>query len=185
MFNVAVRLPVADGVNVSRIVQEELAAIEPALTHVPPLRAKLVGFVPVMVKKGVAKTSAAVPVFDTVTVKGALVLPWSWFPKAAGLGDRPMTGSVPVPVRASEPFAVPDIFKVPVRLPVPAGVKVRMTVQVPETAIVAPLAQVPPVRAKSVELAPVSVKNGVLSTSEAVPIFDTVMVSGAVVVPCS
>jgi len=75
MFKVAVRAPVAEGVKVRMTVQEALAAIEPPLAHVPPDRAKLVGLVPVMVKNGVARTSVPVPVFETVTVNGELVVP--------------------------------------------------------------------------------------------------------------
>ena len=65
-----------DGVKVNFIVQEELVAIEPPFTHVPPLAfAKLLAFVPVIVKNGVARTCGAVPVFETVTVVDVLVEP--------------------------------------------------------------------------------------------------------------
>jgi len=74
MVRVAVLLPVADGVKVSKIVHDALAAIVPAFVHVPPLRAKFAAFVPVIVKNGVERVSVAVPVFDTVTVKGELVV---------------------------------------------------------------------------------------------------------------
>jgi len=53
ILRVALRAPVADGVNVKRIVQEALAAIVPALAQVPPDRAKSEAFVPVRVKNGV------------------------------------------------------------------------------------------------------------------------------------
>jgi hypothetical protein len=59
------------------MVQEALGAIVPALTQVPPLRAKFEALVPVIVKKGVARVSVPVPEFETVTVKGALVVPCS------------------------------------------------------------------------------------------------------------
>ena len=75
IFRFAERAPAAAGVNVKRIVQEALAAMVPASAHVPPLRAKSAGFVPVMVKNGVERVSAPVPVFETVTVTGALVPP--------------------------------------------------------------------------------------------------------------
>ena len=77
MFNVALRAPVTEGVNVRMIVQDDDAAIEPPFAQVPPDRAKFVGFVPVMVKNGVASTSAALPVFDTVIVNPPLVVPCS------------------------------------------------------------------------------------------------------------
>jgi hypothetical protein len=184
-FNVAVRAPVAEGVKVRMMVQDALAAMEPALTQVPPLRAKFVGLVPVMVKKGVARTSAAVPVLETVIVKGPLVVPCNWLPKAPGDGDRPIIGKVPVPVKASDPLTVPEIFKIPDRLPVAVGVKVKITVHEPLTAIVPPLTHVPPLRAKSPEFVPVSVKNGVARTSDAVPLFETVTVIGALAVFCN
>ena len=75
MDKVAVRAPVAEGVKVRMMVQEPPAAIEPPLAQVPPLRAKFVGLLPVRVKNGVARTSGAVPVLETVIVKGALVVP--------------------------------------------------------------------------------------------------------------
>ena len=74
MFKVAVRAPLADGVKVSRMVQEPDAATVPALAQVPPDRAKSAALVPVMVKNGVERTSDAVPVFDSVTVTGELVV---------------------------------------------------------------------------------------------------------------
>ena len=89
------------------MVQEAEAAILPALVQVPPDRAKSVALAPVMVKKGVESVCVAVPVFETVTVKGELVELTFWFPKAAGEGANPITGSVPVPVRLSEAFTVP------------------------------------------------------------------------------
>jgi hypothetical protein len=182
MFNVALRAPVAEGVKVRMTVQDVDAAIDPALAQVPPVRTKFVGLVPVMVKNGVARTSEAVPVLETVTVKGALVVPCSWFPKAAGDGDRPITGKVPVPLMEAEAFTVPRMFRIPLRLPVAVGLKVSVTVQEPLAAIVPPLTQVPPVLAKSPAFVPVSVKNGVDRTSDALPILDTVTVIGEKVV---
>ncbi len=73
MFSVALRLAVAAGVKVKMIVQEPEAAMLPALAHVPPDRAKSAEFVPVIVKNGVERVSAAVPVFEMVTVSGELV----------------------------------------------------------------------------------------------------------------
>ena len=73
IFRFANRAPMAAGVNVKRIVHEELAAIVPAFVHVPPLRAKSAAFVPVTVKNGVESVSDAVPVFEIVTVRGPLV----------------------------------------------------------------------------------------------------------------
>ena len=73
---VAVLLPIADGVKVKLTVQDALGAIVPELTQVPvPALAKLVEFVPVIVKNGVAKTSEPVPMLVTVMVSGPLVVP--------------------------------------------------------------------------------------------------------------
>jgi len=107
MLSVAVRAPLAAGVKVNKMVHEEEVAIVPALAHVPLERAKSAELVPVMVKNGVESTSEVVPVFETVTVSGELVVLTVWLPKAAGLGARPITGSVPVPVRLSEAVTVP------------------------------------------------------------------------------
>ena len=74
MVSVAVRLPVAEGVNVNKIVHEALAAIVPAFVQVPPLRAKFAALAPVIVKNGVKRVSVAVPVFETVTVRAPLVV---------------------------------------------------------------------------------------------------------------
>jgi len=91
MVKVADRAPVAEGVNVSFTVQEPLTGMVPPLTQVPvPAFAKLVGFVPVMVKYGVAKTCDAVPELETVSVTVALVVPTFWLPNATVLGLKPM-----------------------------------------------------------------------------------------------
>ena len=92
IFNVPARAPVADGVNVRSTVHDELTAIVPPFTHVPPLRAKSAAFVPVMVKKGVESVCVAVPVFETVTVKGELVELTFWFPKGRWRGCQSYYG---------------------------------------------------------------------------------------------
>lgn len=92
---------------------------------------------------------------------------------------------MPVPLKALDAFTVPKTFKVAVLLPVEVGVKVRMIVQEPLTATEPALTHVPPLRAKSPELAPVTVKNGVLSVSVAVPELETVKVIPALVVFCN
>ena len=61
--------------NVRLIVQEEDAAMVPALAQVPvPAFAKSPAFVPVMVKNGVESVCVVVPVLLTVTVRGELVV---------------------------------------------------------------------------------------------------------------
>lgn len=98
-------------------------------------------------------------------------------------GEREARAAIPVPVKESLPFTVPEIFSVPERAPAADGVKVRFTVHVPLTAIVPPFAQVPvPAFAKFAEFVPVKVKYGVERTSDAVPLFVTVIVRGELVV---
>jgi len=104
MLSVPVLLPVPSGVKVRMTVQEPETAIVPPLAHVPPDRAKSVPLAPVIVKKGVERTSAPVPMFETVTVNPALVVFCNWFPKAPGLGEKLSTGTAgttPVPVSAT------------------------------------------------------------------------------------
>ena len=76
IVRLAVRAPVADGVNVKSTVQEELIAMVAPLAHVPvPAFAKLEALAPAIVKYGVAKTCGPEPLFETVTVSGELVVP--------------------------------------------------------------------------------------------------------------
>ena len=93
---VAVRAPPPLGVNVTLIVQ--LAPAARVAPHVVVL-AKLFAFVPVIVIPVMA--IAALPVFDSVTLRAALVTFTSWFPNASDVGDRLATGLVPVPERAT------------------------------------------------------------------------------------
>ena len=80
-------------------------------------------------------------------------------------------------------FTVPLILSIADREPDAPGVNVSIMVQEPLLcAIVPPLAHVPDVRAKSVALVPVIVKNGVLSISSDEPVFVTVTVSPLLVV---
>jgi hypothetical protein len=181
---VAVLEPVADGVKVKRMVQEALAAIVPALAQVPPLRTKFAALVPVMVKNGVESVSVDVPEFETVTVRGELVVLTFWLPKAAGDGARPITGVTPVPVKESVALTVPLIVRTALMAPVVAGVKIRFTVHDPLAAIVPPATHVPvPAFAKAAAFGPVIVKYGVDRVSVAFPVFETVTVKGALEVP--
>ena len=91
---------------------------------------------------------------------------------------------VPLPLNGTVALTVPTMFKLALRPPTALGVKRTMTVQDAPTAMVPPLAQVPVAAfEKSPELVPVIVKYGVESTSEAVPTFETVTVTLALVVP--
>ena len=88
IVRMADRAPGAVGLNVTLTVQEPLTAMVPLLTQVPPpALAKSPAFVPVIVKYGVPSVAEPVPLFVTVTVVTALVVPSIWLPKAIGLGD--------------------------------------------------------------------------------------------------
>ena len=90
----AVRVPVADGVNVTLMVQLAPAAkLDPQVV----VRAKLVLLVPVMVMLEIVRAPA--PVLVKVTVRAALVVFTVWFPKASDVGDKVTPGTAPVPVR--------------------------------------------------------------------------------------
>ena len=94
IVSTAERKPVGEGVNVTFTVQEpETAMVAPATQFPVPVFAKLLASVPVIVKYGVAKTSAAVPVLVTVMVSGALVVPTFWLGKLTGLGLKLKTGA--------------------------------------------------------------------------------------------
>ncbi len=73
-FNVAVRLPVADGAKVTLTVQL-LLGVTVAPEHVSALLAKSPAFVPVMVT--VEMVRLALPLLVSVTVLAALVVPTS------------------------------------------------------------------------------------------------------------
>ena len=128
-------------------------------------------------------TSEDVPVLLMVTVTGELAEPTGWLPKDTGLGEIPMIGETPVPVKESVALTVPLMVRTADMAPVAGGVKVTLTVHDPLAAMLPPLTQVPPpVFEKAEGLAPVIVKYGVDKTSAAVPVFDTVMVVEALVV---
>jgi hypothetical protein len=74
ILSVAVSASSTEGVKTSSTVQEFPAKIEPPFVQVPvPVLEKSAAFIPVMVKYGVFSVSVALPVFETVTVKGGLL----------------------------------------------------------------------------------------------------------------
>ena len=104
--------------------------------------------------------------------------------KATGLGAMAITGAVAVPLSTSEANTVPLMVRFAVRAPVADGVNVKLTVQEELIEIVAPFAQVPvPAFAKLEAFAPAIVKYGVAKTCGPEPLFETVTVSGELVVP--
>src|SRR5207244_2858168 len=75
---------------------------------------------------------AAVPVFVSVTVIGALVVASGWLPKPRLVGANPTPGAVPFPLSVmicGLPPALSVSDSVPVRAPEAVGVKVTLMVQ--------------------------------------------------------
>jgi len=121
----------------------------------------------------------AVPVFDSVTVCAALVVPTVWLAKVSEVGERlaVVVGAAPVPVRPTVcglPEALSVTLELPVRVPDAVGVNVTLMLQFP------PDASEPPqlsVSAKS------PLATMLLMVRVAVPVFDSVTVCAALVVP--
>ena len=96
--SVALRVPVADGVNVSAIVQ-----LAPAPSDAPseqvPARPKSPGFAPPIVRPLIVARPP--PAFESVSVFAALVVPTVWLAKLAVVGESVGDGPVaalPAPV---------------------------------------------------------------------------------------
>jgi hypothetical protein len=94
MVKVAVRLPLAAGVNVTLNVQLLLAATELPQVVVSAKSPTLVPVIamPLMVR-------ATFPLLLSVTDWAALVVAMSWFPKAKLVAEIPAIGPLLVPVR--------------------------------------------------------------------------------------
>src|SRR2546429_179994 len=129
---------------------------------------------------------AAVPVFVSVTVIGALVVASGWLPKPRLVGANPTPGAVPFPLSVmicGLPPALSVSDSVPVRAPEAVGVKVTLMVQLTPAAKAAGLvcqALAPVlVAAKSLEAA------NELIVKAAAPVFISVTVIGALVVASS
>src|SRR5207249_3387623 len=178
--SVPVRAPEAVGVKVTLMVQvpqigraagREGEALAPVLVAAKSLEAA---------NELIVK--AAVPVFVSVTVIGALVVASGWLPKRRLVGANRTPGAVPFPLRENIcglPPASSASDSVPVRAPEAVGVKVTLMVQVPPAAKVAGLvgqALAPVlVAAKSPEAA------NELIVKAAAPVFVSVTVIGALV----
>src|SRR5437868_2837934 len=129
---------------------------------------------------------AAVPVFVSVIVIGALVVASSWLPKSRLMGANPTAGAVPFPIGRAACRVRPSLSatdSVPVRAPEAVGVKVTLIEQLASAAKVAGLvgqAFAPVlVAAKSPE------GGKELMVKAAVPVFVSVIVIGALVVASS
>jgi hypothetical protein len=131
------RVPVAVGVNVTPTAQLALGAsgVETTQGVVAPSTAKS----PLAVK--LVKFRSLVPVFVTVTLWAAPVVPTTWLPKMSVAGERPTAGATPVPERLTTcglPGASSVMLTAPVRVPVVVGVKVTLIVQFAPAAKFAP-----------------------------------------------
>jgi len=181
MLTEAVRLPLADGVNVTLIGQLPSAATE--LPQVL-LSEKSLAFVPVTVMLVMLK--GALPVLLRVTVCAPLVVPTGWLPKPRLVGERLTTGAVaavdvPVPERLTVcglPLALSVMLTEAVRLPLAGGVKVTLIVQWAPAATELPHVLV---SAKFLLLVPMTARLVILKV--ALPVLLRVTVCALLVVP--
>jgi hypothetical protein len=126
--------------------------------------------------------SVAVPLFVSVTVCAALVVPWSWLPKVSDESDTAAfgtNGTVPVPLKAMVcglPDTLSEIVSVPVNAPALEGAKETETVQL------AAAASAPPQLFVWVKDALAAIAEMV---SVPVPLFVNVTVFAVLVVPWS
>ena len=130
----AVFPPLLVGVNVTTIVQFPGAATVPPLSGqvLALVRAKLLAFAPVSVM--LLTVRATLPVFDSVTVLGGLVVFTFCLLKVRLVGDRVAVGPTPVPDTPAVwglLLALSVTVNVALRAPVAVGVKVTLIVQVP------------------------------------------------------
>jgi hypothetical protein len=135
MLTEALKLPLADGLNVTLIVQEAPAATD--LPHVLP-SSKLVRLVPLTVMRTIL--NVAVPVLLRVTVCAVLVVPTVWLPKARLVVER-LTAGVPLFKRlAASGLSVALSVRVTAaaRVALPAGVKLTLVGQLVRAAALAP-----------------------------------------------
>jgi hypothetical protein len=176
MLTEAVRLPLADGVNVTLIGQLPSAATELPQVLVSE---KSLAFVPVTVMLVMPK--APLPVLLRVTVCAALVVPTGWLPKPRLVGKRLTTGPVPVPERLTVcglPLALSVMLTEAVRLPLADGVNVTLIGQLPPAA-----AELPQVLVSEKSLAFVPVTVMLVMLKAALPVLLRVTVCAALVIP--
>ena len=183
MFNVAVRVPFACGVNTTPIVQLAPAANTPVGLH-PELvfgsgTPKSSASAPLVVKP--AKFTAALLVFVTVTLNGALVVVNACEPnvKLPGVTVNVAVPGVPVPVNVTVcglPVALSVNVIAPVRVPVAVGLNViENTHGSPSTGMFVHCASVAPAKSPDVTM--------LVNVTAVPPVFDTVTFCPALVVP--
>src|SRR5580658_3902707 len=169
---VPVRVPVAVGLNV--IEKTHGGFSSPILGHcasVAPAKSPLVTIL--------LKISANSPLFDTVTVCAALVVPTTWLPNVNDVGVIPITPATPVPFSVTVcglPVALSVNVIVPVRTPAAVGVNVIWNVHgFASTAMLGHCASVAPAKSPVVAM--------LVNVTAVFPVFDTVNVSGELVDP--
>jgi hypothetical protein len=165
-----VRVPDAVGENVTLMTQFPPTAREPPQLLVSA-KSPLVEIVVI--------AKAAEPVFVSVTVCAALVVPTFWLAKVSETGERlaVVVDGVAVPVRPTVcglPGALSLTLKLPVRVPDAVGVNVTLMAQFPPAARELPQLSVSAKSPLVMMLVMVRV---------AVPVFDSVTVCAALVVP--
>src|SRR5690242_4372483 len=113
-LRLALLVPAACGANRTSTVQlEPIPTVPPPAGQVPPTAsAKSAAFVPVTVIP--VTLSAALPLFVSVTLSGALDVAMIWLPNPREVGAILATGAlaIPVPVNGtswSEPIALPEL----------------------------------------------------------------------------
>ena len=129
MLSAAVRAPLAEGVNITVILQ-----LAPAPTEVPQVLAwvKSLALAPVTARLVTLKT--ALPLLVSVTVCAALVVPTDWLAKARLAGERLTPAAAvlaPVPERPTVwglPLALSAMLSVAARAPLAEGLKVTLIV---------------------------------------------------------
>lgn len=160
-------------------VQFAPAATDPPAAQVPPVILNTL-----LLLASAVSDSAAVPVFDSVTVCAALAPPTVVEAKLRLAADRLAAGAAaatPVPLSETVELVGDALWvnvSVPVAAPAAVGLKVSRTVQFEPAATEPPAAQVPPVILKTVLLLVSAVND-----SAAVPVFDSVTVEAALAPP--
>ena len=136
---VPVRFPPAVGLNVTAMAQ-----FAPAATLDPQVlvSAKSPALAPEIAM--LVTLSAAFPLFESVTICGAVVISNNSEVKVRLTGDRPTMGPVPVPLRTTfcvlpaTPLLLSVTVNVPVRLPSAVGLNVTLIVQLAPAATLVP-----------------------------------------------
>jgi hypothetical protein len=167
-----VRVPVAVGLNVIENTHGGFSS--PMLGHcarVAPAKSPDVTIL--------LKINGKFPLFDTVTVCAALVVPTAWLPNVNEVGAIPIATATPVPVSVTVcglPVALSVNVIVPLRVPAAVGVNVIWNVHgFASTAMLGHCASVAPAKSPVIAI--------LVNVTVVFPVFDTVNVSGELVDP--